>query len=105
MKPSTIIPAIFVLLFLVGCSGTTDKYTPSITSKDIYTGKDGLSMEFFENAPPKEIFEKGVLPIGIKLNNKGASNIENGYLSLGFEKEYITLNEDSLKSINDRISF
>ncbi|MFH1325020.1 MAG: hypothetical protein ABIH64_07265 [Nanoarchaeota archaeon] len=105
MNPTKTTITILTLLLLIGCSGTSGQYTSSLTSKEIYSGKDGLTMEFFETAPPKEIFESGVLPVGIRLYNKGAYNIENGYLSLGFEKDYMTLNEGSIKSINNKVSF
>ena len=105
MNIRKIILMMVVLLFVYGCKGGEDKYTPTITSKDIYTGKEGLSMEFFENAPPGEIFENSVLPIGLRLYNKGAYDINSGYLSISLEKEYMNLEEDSLKSINELVDF
>jgi len=95
---------LLILLFLFGCT-SKKKYEPTITSKDIYSGREGLSMEFFENAPPKEIFEKSILPIGLRLDNKGAYNIQNGYLSISLERDYMFLTEASLKSINDMVNF
>ena len=97
---------ILILLLLVGCSILKKgEYAPTITSKDIYTGKEGLTMEFFENSPPDEVFENSPFPMSISLNNKGAYNIEGGYLSIGFEKEYMDIIEDSLISINDKVNF
>lgn len=93
-----------ILLFISGCK-TRKEYTPTITSKDIYTGKEGLTMEFFENAPPKEIFENSVLPIGLRLYNKGAYDMKNAYLAISLEKDYMELNEQSLKSINEGVDF
>jgi hypothetical protein len=114
MKVKNIIIILIILLFVYGCKGGNKEYTPTITSKDIYTGKEGLEMEFFENAPPKEIFENSFLPIGLKLYNKGAYDIgasgvnrgtKRGYLSISLEKDYMELNEDSLKSINEKVNF
>lgn len=96
---------LMVLLFIYGCKVGKKEYTPRITSKDIYSGKDGLVMEFLENAPPKEVFENSVLPIGMRLDNKGAYDIKRGYLSIGLEKDYMELNQGSLKSINDKVNF
>lgn len=95
---------IIVLLFASGCS-TGKKYEPSITSKDIYSGKEGLKMGFFENTPPKEIFENSIMPIGVTMYNGGAYDIKRGYLSIGLEKEYMDIEEGSLKSINERADF
>lgn len=106
MKIRNIIFVLVILLFVYGCKGKSgDKYTPTITSKDIYTGKEGLSIEFFENTPPSDIFENSVLPIGLRLYNKGAYDISDGYLSVSLEKEYMGLEEDSLKSINNLVDF
>lgn len=105
---------LIILLFIYGCKGGKKGYTPTITSKEIYTGKEGLEMEFFENAPPGEIFENSVLPIGLRLYNKGAYDIgesdvhrdtKRGYLSISAEKDYMEINEDSLKSINEQVNF
>ena len=100
-----IILILTLLLFIIGCKGTKEGYSPTITSKDIYTGNEALEMEFFENAPPEEIFENSVLPIGMRLYNKGAFDIQRGYLSINLEKDYMELNDGSLKSINDKVNF
>ena len=103
-----IIMILLILVFVSGCGGFfgggKEGYSPSITSKDIYKGKEGLKMEFFENAPPSEIFEGDRLPIGLRLFNNGAKDIGEGegYLAVTVEKDYMELNND-LKSINDKV--
>jgi len=62
-------------------------------------------MEFFENAPPKEIFENSILPIGLRLYNEGAYDISGGYLSVGLENDYMEMYDGSLKSIHERVNF
>ena len=37
----------------------------------------------------EEVFENSALRIGIRLHNKGAYDIVNGYLSIGLEKDYM----------------
>lgn len=103
-KKIIIILMILLFIFVFGCKGVKKDYTPTITSKDIYIGKDGLEMEFFENTP-SEIFENSVLPISLHLSNEGAYDITNGYLSISLEKDYMELNEESLKSINRKANF
>jgi len=117
MKLKIIISLLILSLLISGCKGVFKRdveYSPSITSEDIYTGKQGLTMEFLENAPPKEIFDNSVLPIGLRLYNKGAYDIgssdrytdtQTGYLSIGLEAEYMELNEGSLKSTTGRVNF
>ncbi|MBW2974927.1 hypothetical protein KY366_04380 [Candidatus Woesearchaeota archaeon] len=93
---------LLILLPIYGCTKTQKEYTPSVTSEEIYTGKQGLEMEFFENAPPEEVFENSPVPVGIRLYNKGAYDIEEGHLTIGLEKEYIKFNADpSIKAIDD----
>lgn len=100
-----IILLLVIILFIIGCNAVKKEYTPTITSKDIYTGNGGLEMEFFENAPPQEIFENSILPVGLRLYNKGAYDIKSGYLSIGLENDYMVLNDKSLKSINEKMDF
>lgn len=105
MQTKKIIIILIILLFISGCEVGKKEYTPTITSKEIYTGKEALNMEFFENAPPKEIFENSVLPVGLRLYNKGAYDIKDGYLSIGLEKDYMELYAGSLKSISEEVNF
>lgn len=91
-----------VVLFLVGCKGSREEYEPTLTSKEIYSGSDGLVMKFFEKAPPKEVSENVPMPVGMELQNKGAFNILNGYLAISLEKDYMVLKHGSLKAIDNR---
>ena len=112
MKLKNIIAILMISLLIYGCEGgflgKKEGYEPTITSEEIYKGKEGLDMEFFEDAPPKEILEESSLPIGIRLYNKGAYNIENGYLSIGLEKDYMGIDkqqEASWKSLTEDVKF
>ncbi len=85
-----------------------------LTSEQKFTGSEGLVFDFFENAPPKEVFDEGTeFPVGIRLHNKGACDIGipdindklrcqsfsldpsdptigyQGYLAIGFEDDYL----------------
>ena len=80
-----LIMVMVLLLVLTGCKGSSK----TITDKDVRKGFDGLATEFVKNAPPDKVFEETLFPIAIKLNNKGASNIKNGFLALGFETAYV----------------
>lgn len=82
---------IIIILIISGCKGGGEQ--PKIDI-DIYKGIDGLVVNFLPNAPPETIFEEGVLPIGVELYNKGAHDIENGYLSIILEKDYMSIGND-----------
>ncbi len=97
----TIILALTVLLLISGCSGgflgKSSNDAASVTTEKIYKGKEGLTWKFFENAPPDEVYENGILPVGIRLFNKGASDIKNGYLLVWTDNNQILkLDQDSL---------
>src|SRR3989344_5854035 len=76
-----------VLIFIVSCTVTNRDKTP--TQFNPYQGTDGLVMTFLQNNPPNEVYEDSEFHLAVKLENKGADNIKEGYLSLATEKEYI----------------
>jgi len=80
-----------VLLATAGCVKKTGD--SPITGVDIQEGTESLGMEFFENAPPTETFEKGIIPVGIFLTNRGAYPILNGFLTISLEGDYLEINE------------
>jgi len=90
-KKIILVAGIIFLLAIAGCtSGSKDKNP--ITDIDVRKGVDGLVMTFITNAPPappKSVFEGSKFLVGVKLENKGASNIENGLVVFGFEKAYV----------------
>ena len=81
------------LLFIVGCKGMY-----SITDVSIYKGTDGLAIKFIENAPPNEVFEKTILPLGIMIRNAGAYDIENGLITFSLEEDYMLLDKTSTRT-------
>ncbi len=86
-KKSILIGLLF-LLAIAGCTQNGDD--APITDIDVRQGTDGITMEFTENAPPEMVFENSDFSVGIDLKNKGASDINNGYLVFGFEEAYVS---------------
>src|SRR3989338_9039148 len=86
-KKLILVLSILFLIVLSGCKGTSSG--KSITDENVRKGFDGLAMAFIKNAPADKVFEQSIFPIGIELKNKGASDIQNGFLVFGFEKEYV----------------
>src|SRR3989338_2356808 len=86
MKEKYFMIMIVMVLLVAGCKG--GKKQTSISDIELQRGFDGLTAEFLENAPPKAVFEDSPFPVIVKLQNKGAYNIENGKgaLALGVEK-------------------
>jgi len=121
---------IFGMLFLIvltGCEvggGFFDRFSSRdnpFTDEDTRKGVQGLTMEFLKNAPPESVFENNVFPIVVKLNNRGAYDINptpikyeinngtdeievilNGTLVFGFEKTYVDFDEASEQNLIDK---
>ncbi|HJN56376.1 MAG: hypothetical protein QF436_02660 [Candidatus Woesearchaeota archaeon] len=89
-KKIILIFAVIALLLIAGCKGRTGT-KGSITGVDIRSGVKGIAMDFVKGSPPENVFEDDVFPIAIRLENKGAFNIEEekGILVFGFEKQYV----------------
>ncbi len=62
-----------------------------IIAEKVYTGTQGLTMNFLENTPPDFIYEDDKMTVGVEVRNLGARKIESesdGYLYLsGFDQK------------------
>ncbi|HLC66001.1 MAG TPA: hypothetical protein VJI46_07825 [Candidatus Nanoarchaeia archaeon] len=74
-----------LMLILVGCKTEG----PEFTSEDVYKGIEGISLSFTKNSPTPEVFENSVFPVGIEVWNKGAYDIEEGYLFVNLDTDYM----------------
>lgn len=92
MKKVSLKIVFLFLVFIVGC-----KSSP-IIDVNIYKGTDGLTLEFIENAPPEEVFEKTIMPLGIILRNEGAYDITDGYVTFSLEEDYMLLDKTSTRT-------
>lgn len=79
---------ILAIFLIMGCEGGP---SGSDIILDVHKGLDALIMGFLENAPPDEVYENGLIPVYVKLENKGAFDISDGYLALGYEKDYMSM--------------
>src|SRR3989344_1316217 len=97
-----------VIIFLVvmaGCAKSSTVDTQTITTKDIYTGSDGLLISFLPNAPPDEVFEDSYAPLGLRIENKGAYNIQQGNIVIALENDYMDLIQGSLQTSSNDAGF
>lgn len=69
MRKDVLFALLVIIIFLVGCNGTTE--TTSTTP--FSGGTTGLLITFLEDAPPKEVYDGGVFPfeVVVKLKNDG----------------------------------
>ncbi len=79
----------FILLIaalLAGCQGSFQG-----GESQVYSGFDGVNLQFLRNTPPSRVFEDSTFPVVVRLRNLGAGNIKEGnmgILSLGVETDY-----------------
>ena len=89
---------LFLLSFFVIACSTPNTGGPQFTN--IYTGSEGLKIEFAKEFPPDKIFEGSNMLLALNLENAGAARIENGKLALSLEQDYMRLvswNRDTQK--------
>ncbi|MBS3113091.1 hypothetical protein J4418_03345 [Candidatus Woesearchaeota archaeon] len=83
MKKISVLLMILVMLFVVGCGG---KEPIKQGVSPFIGGKMGLTGEFIEGAPPKQVYDQGSssFAIGLKFENKGEHFVEagNGYVEI-----------------------
>ncbi len=80
--------AVLALLLLAGCASKND-----FLAVNVFTGTDGLTMQFMTNAPPAQVYENGEFEIGIIARNQGIHNIANGFIVATIEKDYMQFAE------------
>jgi len=85
-----------LILIIIGCT-TKKGPTGTISDLNIHKGTDGLVISFIKNSPPEEVFEEEEFPVYVLVENKGAYDVLNGYITLGFQQDYF---EAATKSRN-----
>ncbi len=89
---------IFLFFLFTSCTKEEGKIT---TVADLRHGTQGLVFSFLPGNPPDAMYESkegssdGTFSVLSMVENKGVSNIEHGYLTLNYEKNYLSLVSDS----------
>ncbi len=81
---------VIVALLIASCKPKTGPDYP-ITDKDFRKGTDGLVFDLMQNAPPEKVFENAKFEIASDVWNKGASNIDEGYVTAIVENSYMCI--------------
>lgn len=92
---------IFLFLFLAitllnGCSFEEGTYVSDDTFR---SGFSGVRLSFVDGAPPDEISENTATQVGISVNNVGAYDVEDGYITLNYDHDYLKLYSQNKKKI------
>jgi hypothetical protein len=76
---------VFLLLIIMACQSRDAQ----LTAKDLRKGREGIVLSFLEGMPENNVFEKSPITIGVRAQNKGASDSENGVLVINTESDYV----------------
>jgi len=72
---------IIILLFISGCNVIQNSQEDITTNRDFKIGTQGIEVNFLDNMPPSKIFEEDSFELGLELNNKGAYDSKDVYIS------------------------
>ena len=78
---------IFVFGMLILSSGCVPRKMERAEVKP--TGFEGVSVELLKNMPPENVWKGSVFSIGLKLENKGLHDVENGIIRIGGFTKYL----------------
>lgn len=89
-----IVISVMLLMLLVVPACTSRTSGPQVA--DYRRGTGAITMQFVPNAPPDQFYapEEGeslTFPVGLRLANTGATDVNLGYISLAVEKEYVNI--------------
>jgi len=98
-KNTGIILLIITTLIFSGC--IQNPFVKTTTQDDFRTGSQGILMEFLTNAPPSETYEEYPFQVGVILENVGAYDTKNGFISFTIEEDYMEL----MNQNDDVVSF
>lgn len=80
-----------VLLLLTACSGSGNG-----TDYNFRTGREGLAIDFLDNTFSSEVFEDTPVFIGLRIENKGATDVEGAKIVVSTERDLIEDFDNSL---------
>lgn len=86
--------ALLLLIILAGC---TFSRSPQVTEINVHTGTKGVTAKFLEQSPPPITYENTATSISYQLANEGASNVEDGVVSIGVEDDFVKLEGERIR--------
>jgi hypothetical protein len=80
-----IILIVLITFLISSCGGSSG---PAV-NPEVQKGSKGLTMRWYDNSPPNQIMENQEFGIAFIIKNEGSQDIENGYISIIIEEDYI----------------
>lgn len=87
---------IIASLALAGCDSTGSS---GFNLYDPYYGSEGVEMQFLESAPPDTAYQGSVFKVGLLLQNRGAIDVNDAVVTLGYLDKYFTISRPTQAGI------
>ena len=100
-KHAIILIGVILLIGCTGGNGGTKDGSGKLPNSyaQLHAGTEGLRIEFINSAPPDQIFasvkdEEGLpVNIGLRISNKGTSDVADGLITISTDEDYIAISE------------
>jgi hypothetical protein len=84
-------------MLLAGCVLRTNTNVQEI---NVHTGTKGITAQFLEQSPPAVTFANTPGAISYDLANEGASDVDNGVVSIGVEDDFVQLQGERVRQFS-----
>lgn len=81
---------LLLILAIAGCNSGSGQVDLNLNYRK---GTKGADAEFLNNAPPEKMLDQTPFSLAIQLENKGASDIDDGIIVVSTEADYIFINQ------------
>ncbi|MBS3176551.1 hypothetical protein J4457_04915 [Candidatus Woesearchaeota archaeon] len=84
-----------LILLLAGCTFFGGKQ--QVPDVNVHIGREGLTIRFLKDTPPKSVYEDTNFPLLVEIQNKGAADIEAGWLIIGYEQANVEISGETVQ--------
>jgi hypothetical protein len=98
-----LISILILVTLLNSCTDSSTDGEPKI-DKEIYKGRVGVELDFFDNKLPDEVFEGEEMNYIIKIENKGVYKVQNSKMVISLEKGFIQTSSTDKCTAQDNIA-
>jgi hypothetical protein len=86
--------AVCLIVLLAGCGV---RQTGQIQEVNVHTGTQGIVAKFLDQNPPPVTYANSATAVSYELDNNGASDVDNGIVSIGVEDDFVALQGDRVR--------
>ncbi len=87
---------LFVVLLFINCTGSSFGDSQKKVDDDFKTGVGSLDMTFDRNSPPRQLIQEQQSVVVLQLQNNGAFEIQNGFVSLNIDSSVLRITDNAM---------